>query len=158
MLTCACCNGKPGYSVSSDTGTTVASVWRSTFRVKLDAMHLMLRIGREINAEHPRRKKFLVDLSRAMFVQHQGDKVDLLEAREAARLEGPPTRTERVKYIRRVVDSPDKVAERMLLVLKAHKELDHHCRVQAEAAGMRVEDVTVADVAYPLVTKRVTGQ
>lgn len=104
---CACCNGKPGFSASTeDVGTSTAALWRSMFSVRLDAMHLMLRIGREINAEHPRRKKFLVDLSRAMFVQQQDDKVSLLEAREAAHLEGPPTRTERVKFIRRVVDRP----------------------------------------------------
>ena len=68
--------------------------------MKLDAMHLMLRIGREMNAEHPHRKKFLVDLSHTIFVQHEGDKKELMEA---ARLEGPPTRAERVKFVHRVV-------------------------------------------------------
>ena len=50
-------------------------------------MHLMLRIGWEMNTEHPRRKKFLVELSHAIFVQ-------LMQAREAAGLEGQPTWTE----------------------------------------------------------------
>lgn len=61
------------------------------FDVKLDVMHLMLRNGREMNAEHPRRKKFLVDLhvSQAIFSQHQGDRTQLIEARKAAGLEGP---------------------------------------------------------------------
>ena len=45
----------------------------------------------------------------------------------------------------------------MVLVLKAHRELDSQCRAQAEAAGMEVENLTVADIAYPLVTKRVVG-
>ena len=49
----------------------------------------MLRIGREMNAEHPRRKKFLMDLSQAIFVQHEGDRHRLMKAREAAGLEGP---------------------------------------------------------------------
>ena len=84
--------------------------------MKLDAMHLMLRIGREMNAEHPRRKKFLVDLSHAIFVQHEGDREHLMKAREAAGLEGPPTLAERVKFIRRVVGEPESVAERMILV------------------------------------------
>ena len=53
-----------------------------------------------MNAEHPHRKKFLVDLSHAIFVQHEGDRKELLKAREATRLEGPPTRAERVKFIR----------------------------------------------------------
>ena len=140
---------------SSDAATSVAASWRSIFSVKLDAMHMMLRIGREINAEHPRRKKFLVNLSLAIFVQHEGDRRKLMQAREAARLEGP--RLERVKFIRRVVGDPESTAERMALVLKAHRELDNQCRAQAEAAGMEVDNLTVADVAYPLVTKRLTG-
>ena len=45
----------------------------------------------------------------------------------------------------------------MILVLKAHREIDAQCRTQAEAAGMKVDDLTVADVAYPLVTRRVTA-
>ncbi len=118
-------------------------------------MDMMLRIGREMNAEHPRRKKFLTDLSHAMFVQHEGDQQKLMEAKKAAGLEGPPTRAERVKFIRRVVGEPESVAKRMILMLKAHQELDVQCRSQAEAAGMEVDNLTVADIAYPLVTKRV---
>jgi hypothetical protein len=117
----------------------------------------MLRIGQEMNAEHPRRKRFLVDLSHAIFIQHEGDRQRLMNARAAAGLEGPPNRTERVKFIRRVVGEPESVAERMILVLKAHREVDTQCRTQAEAAGMRVDDLTVADVAYPLVTRRVAA-
>ena len=151
---CGCCNGKEG-SARADTGVSVAAQWRSTFSVKLDAMHLMLRIGREMNAEHRRRKKFLVDLSHAIFVQHDGDRQRLMNAREAAGLEGPPTRTERVKFIRGVVGEPESVEKRMILVLKAHREIDAQGRKQAEAAGMKVNDLTVTDVAYPLITRRV---
>ena len=77
--------------------------------------------------------------------------------RKAAHLEGPPNRTERVKFVRRVIGSPGSVAERMVLVMKAHRELDIQCRNQAKAAGLEVEGLTVADIAYPLVTKRLTG-
>ena len=148
-MDCGCCCGKANspHSTSKDMGTSVAASWRSTFSVKLDAMHLMLRIGREMNAEHPRRKKFLIDLSHAIFVQHEGDRQQLMKAKEAAGLEGPPTRTERVKFIRRVVGEPESVAERMVLVLKAHQELDCQCRSQAKPAGMEVDNLTVADVA-----------
>ena len=45
----------------------------------------------------------------------------------------------------------------MILVLRAHREIDSQCRTQAEAAGMEVDNLTVADVAYPLVTRRLTG-
>ena len=149
---CACCNSKPGFRqlqpALSDPGTSVAASWRSLFAVKLNAMHMMLRIGREMNAEHPRRKKFLVDLSHAIFVQHGGDQSKLVQAREAAGQEGTLTRSKRVKVIRRVVGDPDSTAERMILVLQAHRELDKQCRAQAEAAGMEVDNITVVDVAY----------
>ena len=158
-MDCGCCSGSLTTAGSStvNPGTSVAALWRSTFKVKLDVMYLMLRIGREMNAEHPRRKKFLVDLSQAIFSQHEGDRQKLMEAREAANLQGPPTRTERVKYIRRVVGDPQSVTDRMTLVLNAHREIDHQCHIQAEAAGMNVENLTVADVVYPLVTSRVMG-
>ena len=158
-MECGCCSGKVGspQSTLNDTSTSVAALWWSIFSVKLDAMHLMLRVGWEMNTEHPRRKKFLIDLSHAIFVQHEGDQQQLMKAREAAGLEGPPTRAERVKFIHRVVGEPESVAERMVLVLKAHRELDWQCRTQAEAAGMEVDNLTVADVAYPLVTKRLMG-
>ena len=45
----------------------------------------------------------------------------------------------------------------VILVLKAHRELDRKCHTQAEAPGMEVDNLTVADVAYPLVTKRLVG-
>ena len=81
---CACCSGKVGCPemTSTDPGTSVAALWRTIFSVKLDAMHLMLHIGREMNAELPRRKKFLVDLSHAIFVQHEGDRKELMKRRE----------------------------------------------------------------------------
>lgn len=81
----------------------------------------MLRIGQEMNAQHPKWKKFLVYLSHAIFVQHEGDRRRWMEAREAAKLEGPPTRKERVKFIHRVVGEQESVAEWMILVLKAHE-------------------------------------
>ena len=42
-------------------------------------MHLMLRIGREMNAEHPRRKKCLVDVSQSILSQHEDDRDKLEE-------------------------------------------------------------------------------
>ena len=54
-----------------------------------------------------------------------------------------------------MVGDPPSVANRMTMVLNAHRELDCQCQSQAKAAGMNVENLTVADVAYPLVTKRV---
>ena len=81
---CACCNGVLHTATSSSRrASTTSTMTRccSTFKVKLDAMHLMLRIGREMNAEHPRRMKFLVDLSQAILMQHQEDLAALMKAR-----------------------------------------------------------------------------
>jgi hypothetical protein len=77
----ACCNGKAGSSQSTSRHKCCCLVAVNLLyqHVKLNAMHLMLHIGREINAEHPRRKKFLVDLSHAMFVQHEGDHQHLMQ-------------------------------------------------------------------------------
>ncbi len=98
---------------------SVASLWRSNFAVKLDAMHLMLRIGREMNAEHPRRRTFLTHLSVAILSQHEGDRQRLVEARKAAGLEGDPVRVGRMRFVRRIVGDPESVVERMTLVVKA---------------------------------------
>ena len=94
-------------------------------------------------------------MSQAIFIQHKGDLEALTEARVAAHLVGPSTRTERIKFIRRVVGEPKDVADRMIAVLNAHRELDCQCQKQAKAAGLSIDDITVADIAYPLITKRV---
>lgn len=127
---CGCCGGTLRTTSTNTVGTSVMGMWRYTYNVKLDAMHLMLSIGREINAEHPRRKKFLIDLSQAMFIQHEEDRHNLMVAREAAGLKGLLNRVERVKFIRRIVGNPESVAERMI---NAHREIDNQCRIQAEA-------------------------
>ena len=79
-MDCACCSGKPEFRdldtaaplgpgpSTEGTGTSVAALWRSRFSVRLDVMHLMLRIGREMNAEHPRPINSVLD--RTFYVQH----------------------------------------------------------------------------------------
>ena len=42
-------------------------------------------------------------------------------------------------------------------MLKAHQEVDVQCRTQAQAAGIKVDNISVADVAYPLITRRLIG-
>ena len=72
-MDCKCCSGREDYSqpTLSDNGTSAAALWRLIFSVELDAMCLMLWIGREMNAEHPYHKKFLIDLSHTIFVQQE---------------------------------------------------------------------------------------
>ena len=67
-----CCGGKLGATQPAT--VSVASLWHFTFTVKLDAIHLMLRIGREMNAEHPHRETFFTHLSMAIFVQYEDDR------------------------------------------------------------------------------------
>jgi len=45
----------------------------------------------------------------------------------------------------------------MTILVNAHRELDRQCCVQAEAAGLKIENLTVADIAYPLISKRVVA-
>ena len=54
---CGCYSGSLRTLSTNTALTSIMGMWPSTFKIKLDMMHLMLRIGREINAEHPRRKK-----------------------------------------------------------------------------------------------------
>ena len=75
-MDCGCCSGSlqsntTAVSSTPNPTTSVAGTWRPTFAVKFDVMHLMLRIGQKMNAEHPRRKKFLFDLSQAIYSQHE---------------------------------------------------------------------------------------
>ena len=133
-MDCGCCNrslqsDSTTRSSASNPTTSVSALWRSRFAVKLDAMHLILHISREMNAEHPRRKKFLINLSHAIFSQYEEDLEKLIEARHAAGLSGPPKRVERYKFIRRVVGDAESVANRMVMVLNAHRELDRQCRM-----------------------------
>ena len=98
------------------------------------------------SVEDPHCKKFPIDLSHTMFVQHDSDHYQLMKAIEAAGLEGPPTHAKRVKFICRVVGEPECCREQMILVLKALRE---QCHCQAKAAGLKVDNLTIA---YPLVT------
>ena len=55
------------------------------------------------SVEDPHCKKFPIDQSHTMFVQHDSDHYQLMEAREAAGREGPRTHAKRVKFICQVV-------------------------------------------------------
>ena len=76
-----------------------------------------------------------------------------MKARAAAKQDGPPKRTERIK---RVVGKPQSVAQ--CVILNAHRELDRQCKLQAEAASLWIDLLTVADIAYPLITTAVYNQ
>ena len=79
-----------------------------------------------MNAEHPQQKILDWDLSQAIFMQHKEDLSNLMTARAMAKLQGPPTCTERNPFVELFVIQS--VAKQ---VLNAHRELDRQCRIQA---------------------------
>lgn len=129
-----------------DMGTSVAASWWSTFLVKLDTMHL--RIGKEMNT--PATKTFWLTWSTQSSCStkviywswcKQGkllDLKDLLHTQREWSLSVELSMTQQNAW-------------------SIPTELDSQCHSQAEAAGMEVDNLTVADIAYTLITKRVTG-
>ena len=50
-MNCGCCSSREGFpqTTLNDAGTSVGTLRRALFSIKLDAMHLMLRIGQEMD-------------------------------------------------------------------------------------------------------------
>lgn len=58
-----CCNGKIGGTYGK-----AGRTWKEQFKaVKLDGMHLMMRLHRCLHVTHPRREKLMKDLSKAIY-------------------------------------------------------------------------------------------
>ena len=82
FVDCACCNGK-----LVGTFGRAGERWKRRFEhVSLDGMHLIMRLSREVNGEHPRRAKLLRDLSRAIYERDPVDMARLKRARNKAGL------------------------------------------------------------------------
>ncbi|KAF4650172.1 hypothetical protein FOL47_001398 [Perkinsus chesapeaki] len=155
-LDCGCCSGK-----LQPHGTAKAcppsDSWDSGVTKKLDTMHLLMRISREVNGEHVRRQRFLRQLSQALFRDSEEDLSRLKEIRDRAGLSltSEQLRSDRYRFVRRVVGDPQTVCAKILLVMKANIALDAEAREQCIKAGMPVDDITPASPAYPLVTRKV---
>ncbi|KAF4647721.1 hypothetical protein FOL47_004237, partial [Perkinsus chesapeaki] len=159
---CNCCNGRlktaaPVTGGGEGEAGTRSSGWESRITKKLDIMHLLMRIGREMNAEHVRRAYFLKQLSRAVFTESLADTERLEEIRKKAGLALTPEqkRIDRYRYVRRAIGDPQTICAKVLLVTKAHIALDIEASNQCQKAGMPIDNITPASPAYPLITAKV---
>ena len=146
-----CCNGQAG-------GRNDANKLFYGMLKKLDPFHLINRIGREMNAEHPRKGSFLKMLSNCIFTRSKDD----MDRLEAARRDGNvPTlnsaqqKADRTKFVRRVIADPPEIVSKMLLVVKGQIALDRKAKQQFEQSGQSCNDITTAHPAYPLMTYKV---
>ncbi|KAF4730048.1 hypothetical protein FOZ62_023899, partial [Perkinsus olseni] len=152
-----CCNGKLSTEELRRASRAQQYDWEKHFKKKLDVMHLILRIGRETNSEHPRRRQFLKQISKSIFRDSEEDTSRLEEARAKANLNltDEQKRIDRYKYVRRTIGDPRSTCAKLLLVVKAHIALDKVAAKQCKAVGMKTEAVTVASPSYPLITHAV---
>ena len=145
-----CCNGKEG-------GRTDANKYFFGMLKLLDAFHLILRIGREMNSEHARKPNFMRQLSQCIFTTSADDARALNDAREAGAiydLNGRQLKYDR-KFVRRVIREPSEIASKMLVLLKTNIAMDREARLQFEKSGLSCDNLTPAHDAYPLITKKV---
>jgi len=135
-----------------------AGRWRKKLKKVLDAMHLMNRIGRQMNMEHPRATPFMTKLSAALYHDSKEDTEMLESTRKkfGMKLTQRQIRSDRQRLIRHTVgDSKDTTAH-VLALLKLELELDGQCKEASIQSGRAIENITVADPAYPLITKKVS--
>ncbi|KAF4721375.1 hypothetical protein FOZ62_026342, partial [Perkinsus olseni] len=167
---CACCNGRlrkdsqsGGHNSShgsgdgndgvADVGTERSGDWRKRFRkVSLDGLHLLMRLSRLTNAQHPRRCQLIADLASALYQDHPGDLERLLEVRKEAGLDGAPSKSERTRFVRTIIVGGEETAERIKRVVLKHKRNDESALDGVKRAGGPVDRLGPADIGFPLIT------
>lgn len=146
-----CCNGKEG-------GRTDSNKYFYGMLKMLDAFHLILRIGREINSEHDRKARFMSQLSFCIFTTAEEDARALREAREVGGLNDLSSKQKKYdkKFVRRIIRDADTIVTKILLLVKANIALDREARLQFEMSGKSCENLSPAHDAYPLMTRKVS--
>ena len=143
---CGCCNGKPGGRFGS-----AGANWKNKFeRVVLDGMHLIMRLAREVNAEHPRRSKLLRDLASAIYEKCPEDMAKLKAARNKAGL--PPDGTlgkDRYRFVKTLITGGKHTANRVKAVIWSHMKMD----TEAKKDIPQDTPLSPADIEYPLISK-----
>ncbi|KAL7531651.1 hypothetical protein ACHAXR_006429 [Thalassiosira sp. AJA248-18] len=145
-----CCNGK-------EHGRTEDNKHFYGMIKLLDAFHLILRIGREINSEHGRKSQFMRQVSQCIFETSKEDVANLEAARQSAGitdLSSKQQKYDRRVYVRRVIREPAKIVSKLLMLLKSNIAMDREARLQFELDGKSCDEITPAHDAYPLVTKK----
>ena len=125
---------------------------------KLDAFHLINRVGRQMNSEHPRKGNLISQLSQCIFTSSQEDTAALESARQEgniANLSTSQKKSERGKFVRRVIQDPKKIVAKILLLLKKEITFDRQAIAQHRQSGDPCVDISTAHPAYPLITKKV---
>ena len=114
---------------------------------KLDAFHLINRIGRQINSEHPRKGNLTSQLSQCIFTSSQEDTAALESARQEgniANLSTSQKKSERGKFVRRVIQDPKKIVAKILLLLKKEITFDRQAIAQHRQSGDPCVDISTA--------------
>jgi hypothetical protein len=161
FVDCGCCNGrlKCTYSETSvpERDHPDYRLWKSILVKKLDGIHVIMRMTRQVNAEHPRARLFAGMMSKAIYLHDPECEKLLDDARKKAGL----NLTEREKkmdskiYGRRTPGAGKVVAKRVMLVMQSHIQLDVDTRTRLIAAGTNCDNVNSAHPGYPLITKKV---
>ena len=146
-----CCNGKEGERTDEE-------AYLYGMKKKLDTFHLIQRIGKEINGEHPRKATFLQLLSECTFTSVVEDVEALNKAREQGNvgvLSHKEKKADEMKYVRQVVENPTLIVSKILAVVKGQVALDRQAKRAYMLSGASCEDITTSHPAYPLITKKV---
>ncbi|KAL7492367.1 hypothetical protein ACHAWT_002552 [Skeletonema menzelii] len=146
-----CCNGKLG-SRNDDN-----KYWYGMIK-KLDAFHLLKRVGNQVNDDHPRKGRFMQRLSQCAFTPSKED----MDALEAARKFLPHPLTDRQKksdrslYVRRYISQDVKmIVAKFLLLLQMSIAQDKSIKRQHVLSGDPCKDISKSHDAYPLISKKV---
>ncbi|KAF4649112.1 hypothetical protein FOL47_002421, partial [Perkinsus chesapeaki] len=143
-----CCGGIPGVK------STPSATWKKYFsKIVLDGMHLIMRIGREIPAENPRRQAFLRDISRSIYQSHPKDVENVLRAKRLVGDTTPISRVDRCRFIRRVIGDGVETAERVKHVIASYQKADAVALENAQRTGQPIS-YSKAEATTPIITKR----
>ncbi|EJK74895.1 hypothetical protein THAOC_03400, partial [Thalassiosira oceanica] len=152
-----CCDGKEG-------GRTEHNKFFFGMIKVLDAFHLILRIGREIEIQHGRKALFMTQLSRCIFIRSEDDAKRLKKAQEkveserGAELSAKEKRSDARTYVRRVIGDRQQIVSKILLLVQTNMAMDREMVRQYEESGGKFEDLNRCDDAYPLITKKQQGR
>ncbi|KAF4718363.1 hypothetical protein FOZ63_020997 [Perkinsus olseni] len=144
----ACCGGREGVR------TVPREKWKRSFRIVLDGTHLLMRIGRQVSGENPRRGPFLRDLSRAVYQAHPLDVKMLMDAKKSVGDEEPISRRERCRFIRRVIGDGKETADRVKRVVDSYRRADEAAKHNLKNSSQE-DKRSPADATSPIVTEQV---
>ena len=145
-----CCNGRPD-------GRNDDNKWFWGMLKKLDAFHLINRVMRETNSEHPRKGRWSLQLSSSIFTASKTDTRSLQAARAEGNITNLNSKQKKAdrKYISRVIVNPPRIVSKILLSTKTQIGLDRQARLQFENTGGSCQDLPTGHYAYPLLSKKV---